>query len=1196
MKNVKLIIIILFLSLIYSNVFAQEICSKNGYTILTMNGIFTDDSGALLNKTKLQIKLPTTYNNQPITVDYLYNETHLGGAGDLLDSVRQGLFDPKSDYDLVEMLDDASSKVKTQKVLLVGHSQGNFYANNFYNKVVNKDGGIPSASIGVYSVASPDYYVSGNGKYLTSDTDLVIAAVVGRLKSILPPNNHIELQKGDDNLGHNFSTVYLKYRSAEIVADIKASLDKLQSNTTQEVDSICINPPKITALHKVTGGALAVGDFLVNGTKKVVTLAYNGVISTTRTIASGISSLARNSLALVGLASNDTFDTAPTITQIESNPEANTVLTTEQSSEENIPTDNIEIDSQVKTEEIPTIPDIPNADGKDNIDNTNNTDNAEVKDEIIVEDETKKDETPIIQNGSSGGGGGGGTPAEEIKEVTKVEEEIKVVEEPVVEPVVEEVIKEEVDGTIYTVSDLNMNSIDDSMETEVIVSVSTSLSAGNYKFKSLEIPTGVTLTLKSDPESLNIYKGVKIKADNIKVNQGGFIKSDSEGYAPFKGPGVSLLIDVGSSYGGKSIRGLDESIYGSATLPLDLGSGANGKGGGAIYLEVKDNFINNGAISSNGGAAASGGSIYLKTKNLSGSGAFSANGGGLYGSGYFKSPGGGGRVALYYEDSSFTGISEAAPGSGSYDGWSRSSASPGTVGLFDIKNNNLKVTSSWKFEEKDSPFNYNQIIFTNKSIVETGKNVNIKASSLLVEDGSNFTLSSAIQTIDIPSITIDKASTFTLTKFATLILGDVYIKNGSTMTTKVGEELTISLNNLNIDTTSKVNANEKGMGIYTGSPNVSLSIAGASYGGYGYGDQGSSIIYGDENEPIDMGSAGYGNNSRGGGAIKITVANNFVNDGYVSANGSNTASGGSIYVITDKMNGVGFFTANGGTSYCPNICFGPGGGGRVAIHYNTSTFVKTNATSLGWSGYGGASMNGTVKWIDRNVVVPVLSSAKELLSFNFELLSPLVIGTVSESDHTVNLMVPFATDIKALIPTIEISEKSVMAPLNQVAQDFTNPVVYTLKAEDNSTLSYIISVTVEPDPNPVPPVEEEVKDPIVEEDTGDPIIKSYTLNGGTGSITINPLVNNLSIILNSNKNVDWVSVKIENQSNNRFYKIFYSGNSCVDGSKTCTKVWNGLLSGGGLLQNGNYKIKVRIKDTDNREYNAYLPALIIVNL
>ncbi|MEK7069729.1 MAG: hypothetical protein AAB962_01595, partial [Patescibacteria group bacterium] len=183
---------------------------------------------------------------------------------DIAMSVYQKVFDNGTveDYDLVEMLKDASEKVKTQKILLIAHSQGNFYANSFYDVVAGKDGGVSEESIGVYSVATPAGRVAGGGKWLTSDTDKVIAGVVNRapFKKIMSPNTSIILNDGDDLLGHNFKDIYLKYRGKEIVSDIKESLDKLKEDSNQDQLKNCIDPPKLTLAHKVEGAILSVVD------------------------------------------------------------------------------------------------------------------------------------------------------------------------------------------------------------------------------------------------------------------------------------------------------------------------------------------------------------------------------------------------------------------------------------------------------------------------------------------------------------------------------------------------------------------------------------------------------------------------------------------------------------------------------------------------------------------------------------------------------------------------------------------------------------------------------------------------------------------------------------------------------------------------------------------------------------------------
>ncbi|MDP9249419.1 MAG: DUF5018 domain-containing protein [bacterium] len=254
------------------NIYASS-CSPTGYTIFTINGILNSEIDAIKNRDKLRSKYSTSYNKEPLTIDYLYNPTHLAGANDFIDVIQQGLFQQKSDYDLVEMLSDASEKVKTQKLLLVAHSQGNFYANNFYEKVVSQPGGVPGKSIGVYGVGSPAGWVAGGGKYLTSDTDSVIAATAARYFSILKPNVHIELKPEDGN-GHGFADVYLKYQGNKIVSDIKLALSSLKKNDEQPENEPCISQPELTALHKIQGAFLYVADPAAIGIKTGLAASY----------------------------------------------------------------------------------------------------------------------------------------------------------------------------------------------------------------------------------------------------------------------------------------------------------------------------------------------------------------------------------------------------------------------------------------------------------------------------------------------------------------------------------------------------------------------------------------------------------------------------------------------------------------------------------------------------------------------------------------------------------------------------------------------------------------------------------------------------------------------------------------------------------------------------------------------------------
>jgi len=85
------------------------------------------------------------------------------------------------------------------------------------------------------------------------------------------------------------------------------------------------------------------------------------------------------------------------------------------------------------------------------------------------------------------------------------------------------------------------------------------------------------------------------------------------------------------------------------------------------------------------------------------------------------------------------------------------------------------------------------------------------------------------------------------------------------------------------------------------------------------------------------------------------------------------------------------------------------------------------------------------------------STTKEIISF----VIPNQIGN-SIIDHNANTVVvtlPSGTNVTALVPTISISGVSI-SPLSGVAQNFTNPVTYTVSASDNSTKQYVVTVNL----------------------------------------------------------------------------------------------------------------------------------------
>lgn len=723
-------------------------------------------------------------------------------------------------------------------------------------------------------------------------------------------------------------------------------------------------------------------------------------------------------------------------------------------------------------------------------------------------------------------------------------------------------------------SDLNLNTIPDSEEENVIVSGAASLSAGEYRFNNLTVTASSTLTLMSDLAASTTFKGAKITARNITVDGGSSISADMQGYDQnISGPGTAIY-PGGASYGGAGYSNTEDSTYGSATAPIDLGSSGpsvccsvNKNGGGAMRLVVAETFTNNGTVSADGSPSTSGGSIYVTANILAGAGNFHANGGS--GSSYYNTgAGGGGRIAIYYQSSSYEGRAEALGGL-HYNGWSASwRVGSGTAGLFDMTNNDFSAHAPWRFQASDGPFDFNRITIEGGASVSIEDGVNITARELAIRDGSTLSVSGAA-TLVVPVLAVDESSTLTLARGEALTMDTFSVMGTSTILATQGIPLALSARDITIGSGSILSAEGKGYAPGEG-PGASLldPQGGASHGGVGYRNTATST-YGSPFAPTDMGSGGNGHPSSayGGGAIKLT-ANNITVNGTISAGGGVTASGGSIYLIADTFAGNGVLSANGGISYWPNIVFFPGGGGRIAVDTLHNSFTG----SLQVNG-GCVSLDSwTMTCAEDGTAVYGMS----ITNFEFTSLTSPVTGVIDECAHTISLTVPYGTDVTALAPAITISRGATVTPASGEAQDFTNLVTYAVASATTATSTYAVTVTVESPPPDITP----------------PSIINYTLNGVADTITLDPTLTPLTLVLNANEDVDWVSIKIENENDAGVYKIFYSSTGCVDGTAVCTKIWDGATSGGDLV-GGTYRIKVHIKDTAQNIYQDYLSPYVI---
>jgi YD repeat-containing protein len=429
--------------------------------------------------------------------------------------------------------------------------------------------------------------------------------------------------------------------------------------------------------------------------------------------------------------------------------------------------------------------------------------------------------------------------------------------------------------------------------------------------------------------------GDTIQAGSLQVDAGSTLNADGQGYLPGNGPGAGAQGTTnGGSFGGAGGGQGGSTTYGAATGPSDLGSGggqyqgAGLPGGGALRLNVSGTLTNYGVISANaagvsgsvGGSA--GGSVYVTTATLAGSGTFTANGAGNtspYGNG-----GGGGRVAVYSSSSAnFSGFVGSTATGGGVPANGGVAGANGTVGFFDtsVANNNLSVYQNFAVPAS----------------------VTATYNSVSVAGGGTFTLGGGSQLI--VAQTLDVAGTLTMQ--STNNQGQI---NGSYQ----GRGGTIVAQTVTVESAGTITADLQGYAALQG-PGAGGSGTGngGSYGGLGGGAVGNT--YGSQSQPIDLGSGGgiyQGASGPGGGAIELEVSGTLTQNGVITANGAavggfaGAGSGGSIYIAANTIAGTGSITANGGGNSTP---YGDGGGGgRIALYYSqTATLPQANLSAAG---------------------------------------------------------------------------------------------------------------------------------------------------------------------------------------------------------------------------------------------------------
>ena len=106
--------------------------------------------------------------------------------------------------------------------------------------------------------------------------------------------------------------------------------------------------------------------------------------------------------------------------------------------------------------------------------------------------------------------------------------------------------------------------------------------------------------------------------------------------------------------------------------------------------------------------------------------------------------------------------------------------------------------------------------------------------------------------------------------------------------------------------------------------------------------------------------------------------------------------------------------------------------------------------------------DGTIKTWSVSVTVAANTAADILM---FELDEQTGPAEIDMDEQEIHIEVEFGTDVTALSPSITISDNATIDPMSGVPQDFTEPVVYTVTAEDLATMKeWTVFVTVADDP------------------------------------------------------------------------------------------------------------------------------------
>ncbi len=216
------------------------------------------------------------------------------------------------------------------------------------------------------------------------------------------------------------------------------------------------------------------------------------------------------------------------------------------------------------------------------------------------------------------------------------------------------------------------------------------------------------------------------------------------------------------------------------------------------------------------------------------------------------------------------------------------------------------------------------------------------------------------------------------------------------------------------------------------------------------------------------------------------------------------------------------------------------------------------------------------------------SSSKQLTEFRFE--SPAAMGVINESAKTISVTVPYGTDVTSLIAFFsstgaEITVNGVEQESGVTENDFSSPVTYSVTAEDDSTVDYIVTVIV---------AASDAKD-----------ITSFTIDGqsdsviiGTDITVIMPYgtdVSNLApVIIHTGANINPASGQAQDFTSPVVYTVTAEDSSTkeytvtVSAPEEATMIFDFMTDGDALVREDGSDWYFEGGNTGNYSYGYYM--------